>query len=337
MRTSPVTGAPILSVLTLSALLLAGVAVAQSKDIIVIVKATNSPYWQIVLSGAKQAGKDYGVNVIAQGAAAESDIAGQIGILENAAARKPMAIVISPTASDPLGAPIDAVAAAKIPLIMIDSGAKTTAYTSFLTTNNFNAGGLAADALAADIKARTGKAEGKVAIMTSLPGVGSLTARDNGFKDTLAKKYPGLKVVANRYGDDDATKALSVMLDILSANPDLVGVFADNLTMGVGVGKAIEEQKAAKKVSAISFDSSDQLVTYLKSGAIDSLIIQDPYMMGYGGVRAAMLAASGTKLPKDVDTGAYAVTLKNFNSAQIQGLLDSSKRKIDKNKLGLGF
>ena len=94
MRTSPVTGAPILSVLTLSALLLAGVAVAQSKDIIVIVKATNSPYWQIVLSGAKQAGKDYGVNVIAQGAAAESDIAGQIGILENATARKPMAIVI---------------------------------------------------------------------------------------------------------------------------------------------------------------------------------------------------------------------------------------------------
>ena len=100
---------------------------------------------------------------------------------------------------------------------------------------------------------------------------------------------------------------------------------------------SIEEQKAAKKVSAISFDSSDQLVTYLKSGAIGSLIIQDPYMMGYGGVRAAMLAASGTKLPKDVDTGAYAVTLKNFNSAQIQGLLDSSKRKIDKNKLGLGF
>ena len=323
-------------IVSLSTLLL-GTASAQSKDIIVIVKATNSPYWQIVLSGAKQAGKDYGVNVIAQGAAAESDIAGQISILENAAARKPMAIVISPTANDPLGAPIDAVAAAKIPLIMIDSGAKTTAYTSFLTTNNFNAGALAADALAADIKARTGKVQGNVAIMTSLPGVGSLTARDNGFKDQLAKKYPLLKVVANRYGDDDATKALSVMLDIMSANPTLVGVFADNLTMGVGVGKAIEEQKASGKISAVSFDSSDQLTTYLKSGAIDSLIIQDPYMMGYGGVRAAMLAASGSKLPKEVDTGAYSVTLKNFNTAKIQGLLDSSKRKIDKNKLGLGF
>lgn len=324
------------AIVALSSLLL-GAAAAQSKDIIVIVKATNSAYWQIVLSGAKQAGKDYGVNVISQGAAAESDIAGQISILENAASRKPMAIVISPTANDPLGSPIDAVAAAKIPLIMIDSGAKTKAYTSFLTTNNFNAGGLAADALAADIKARTGKVAGKVAIMTSLPGVGSLTARDNGFKDRLAKKYPGLKVVANRYGDDDATKALSVMLDISSANPDLVGVFADNLTMGVGVGKAIEERKASKSISVISFDSSDQLVTYLKSGAIDSLIIQDPYMMGYGGVRAAMLAATKAKLPKEVDTGAYSVTLKNFGSAQIQGLLDSSKRKIDKNKLGLGF
>ncbi|WP_309571067.1 ABC transporter substrate-binding protein [Deinococcus sp.] len=317
--------------------LLLGTALAQSKDIIVIVKATNSPYWQIVLSGAKQAGKDYGVNVVAQGAAAESDIAGQISILENAAARKPMAIVISPTANDPLGAPIDAVAAAKIPLIMIDSGAKTTAYTSFLTTNNEAAGAKAADALAADVMAHTGKAEGNVAIMTSLPGVGSLTARDKGFKDQLAKKYPGLKVVANRIGDDDATKALSVMLDIMSANPNLVGVFADNLTMGVGVGKAIEEQKMSDKVSVVSFDSSDQLVTYLKSGAVDSLIIQDPYMMGYGGVRAAMLAATGKKLPKDVDTGAYSVTMKNMNSAQIAGLLDSSKRKIDKNKLGLGF
>src|ERR1700675_2361460 len=135
----------------------------------IIVKDTTSNYWQIVLAGARKAGKDLGVNVPELGAQSESDISGQISILENAVSEKPAAIVISPTEFKALGKPIDE-AAKKIPIIGIDSAADSNAFTSFLTTDNVQGGRLGADGLADAIKAKYGKAEGDVALITAIPG-----------------------------------------------------------------------------------------------------------------------------------------------------------------------
>jgi ribose transport system substrate-binding protein len=96
---------------------------AQSEPTVpIIVKDTTSFYWQIVLAGARKAGQDLHVNVPELGAQSESDINGQIGILENAVAGKPAAVVISPTQFTALGKPIDA-AAKSVKIIGIDSGA----------------------------------------------------------------------------------------------------------------------------------------------------------------------------------------------------------------------
>src|SRR5271170_6845510 len=104
---------------------------ARAQTIPIIVKDTTSFYWQIVLAGARKAGKDLGVNVPELGAQSESDINGQISILENAVAGNPAAIVISPTQFAALGKPIDE-AAKKVKIIGIDSGADSKAITSFL-------------------------------------------------------------------------------------------------------------------------------------------------------------------------------------------------------------
>ena len=106
----------------------------------IIVKDTTSFYWQIVLAGARKAGKDLGVNVPELGAQSESDINGQISILENAVAGKPAAVVISPTEFEALGKPIDE-AAKKVQIIGIDSAAESKAFTSFLTTDNVGRAG----------------------------------------------------------------------------------------------------------------------------------------------------------------------------------------------------
>src|ERR1700732_2495725 len=72
-------------------------AIAQTKPTIpVIVKDMTSPYWQAVLAGARKAGQDLGVNVVGLGTQSESDVSGQIKILEKAAASNPVAIVIAP-------------------------------------------------------------------------------------------------------------------------------------------------------------------------------------------------------------------------------------------------
>jgi len=290
-----------------------------AQTIPVIVKDTTSQYWQIVLAGARQAGKELHIKVPELGAQSEADIAGQVTALENASSESPAAIVIAPTQFSALGAPITA-AAADTKIIGIDSNADTKSFTSFLSTNNVTGGGVAADALAAAIKAKTGKDEGDIALITALPGVGSLDQRAAGFKAELAK-YPGLKLITNRIADGQPTTGLNIMTDLITAHPNLVGVFASNLPMIQGASQALAES-GNKKISLVGFDSDKTLVSSLQQGVISALIVQDPYKMGYEGVEIAFKASKGEAVPVQIDTGVTAITATNMNDPKSQALLN---------------
>jgi ribose transport system substrate-binding protein len=310
---------------TLGAALAAGMlaaapARAQDVTIPIIVKDTTSFYWQIVLAGARQAGRDLGVKVPELGAQSEADINGQISILENAVAGKPAAVVISPTEFKALGKPIDE-AAKSVPIIGIDSAADSKAFKSFLTTDNVQGGRVAADGLAAAIKEKTGKIAGDVALITSLPGAGSLDQRAKGFKEQLAAKYPDLHLVADRVADGQATTGLNITTDLLTANPNLVGIFASNLIMAQGAGQAIAENGVANKVALIGFDNDDKTLGFLNDGTIAALVVQDPYRMGYDGIKTALAASKGEQVPAAVDTGANLVTKANQNDPKIAALI----------------
>lgn len=294
---------------------------AQQPTIPIIVKDTTSFYWQIVLAGARKAGKDLGVNVPELGAQSESDINGQISILENAVSQGPAAIVIAPTQFAALGKPIDE-AAKSVKIIGIDSAADSKAFTSFLTTDNVEGGRVAADGLAAAIQAKYGKAEGDVALITSIPGVGSLDQRAKGFKEQLAAKYPGLKLVADKVADGQATTGLNIMTDLITANPNLRGVFASNLIMAQGAGQAVAENNVGDTIKLVGFDSDDKLVKFLGDGTITALVVQDPFRMGYDGVKTALAASKGEKVEANVDTGANLITKDSMNSARAQELLN---------------
>ena len=296
-------------------------AAAASPTIPIIVKDTTSPYWQIVLAGARKAGKDLGVTVPELGAQSESDITGEISILENAVAGKPAAVVIAPTEFKALGKPIDE-AAKKVPIIGVDSAADSKAFTSFLTTDNVQGGRIAADGLAQAITEKYGKAEGDVALITSLPGVGSLDQRAKGFKEELATKYPGLKLVADKVADGQATTGLNIMTDLITANPNLRGVFASNLIMAEGAGQAVAENKKGDTLKMVGFDSDDKTIGLLKDGTIYALVVQDPYRMGYDGIKTALAASKGEKVEAFVDTGANLITKANMGGEKQQALLN---------------
>ena len=296
------------------------VPAADKPTIPIIVKDTTSFFWQIVFAGARKAGQDLNVNVPQLGAQSESDINGQIGILENAVSENPAAVVIAPTQFAALGKPIDE-AAKKVKVIGIDSAADSKAFTSFLQTDNVQGGRVAADGLADAIKAKYGKAEGDVALITSLPGVGSLDQRAKGFKEEIAAKYPGLKLVADKVADGMATTGLNIMTDLITANPNLRGVFASNLIMAQGAGQAIAENKAADKIKLVGFDSDDKTVKFLADGNIVGLVVQDPFRMGYEGVKTALAASKGEKVPATVDTGVTLITKENMNTPRSQELL----------------
>jgi ribose transport system substrate-binding protein len=301
-------------------------AASAGDTIAVIVKATTSEYWQWVFKGAEAAGKQLGVKIDELGTP-KDDAAGQISVLESAAGSKPAAIVISPTIFEALGDPIAAVTDAGIPVIVIDSGAKTDKFASFLTTNNEAGGKAAADAIAKCLTDRTGKAAGKVGYLTAMAGHESLDSRDKGFVDGL-KAYPDLKLVGNRVANNEEAEGMSLTADMITKDPDLVGVFADNAQMGTGAGASIAEQKLGSKFCLVAFDSDAGEVEHLKDGSIYALIIQDPYMMGFGGVWYGYAAAHGARLPKNVDTGVGTVTKANMDDPKLAGLLDVKKRKV---------
>jgi ribose transport system substrate-binding protein len=297
-----------------------GAAAADKPTIPVIVKDTTSFYWQIVLAGARAAGKEYNVNVPELGAQSEGDIAGQISILENAVAGKPAAIVISPTQFSALGKPIDE-AAKSTKVIGIDGSADTKSFTSFLGTDNIAGGAAAADALAAGVKEKTGKIEGDVAVLTNIAGQDSGDRRVKGFVDQVKAKYPGLKVVANKVADGQATTALNDTNDLLTAYPKLVGVFANALVMGQGASQALAENKAQNKVTLVSFDSDDKTVKMLADGVIYALAVQNPFREGHDAVKIALDASQGKTVPANIDTGVSIITKANMDSAASKALL----------------
>jgi ribose transport system substrate-binding protein len=311
--------------LAVSALIGQNAAYAED-SIAVIVKATTSEYWQWVFKGAEEAGKQLGVKVEKLGTP-KDDAAGQIGVLETAVASKPAAVVISPTIFEALGDPIAAVTDAGIPVIVIDSGAKTDKYASFLTTNNEAGGRAAAEALAACIKERTGKVAGKVGYLTAMAGHESLDSRDRGFLEGM-KAYPDITVVGNRVGNNEEAQGMSLTADMLTKDPDLIGLFADNAQMGTGAGASISEQKLGDKFCLVAFDSDAGELEHLKGGSIYALVIQDPYMMGFAGVWYGYAAAHGVRLPKNVDTGVGTVTKATMDDPNLVGLLDVSKRQL---------
>ncbi len=289
-----------------------------------IVKTPNSDYWQDCLAGGKAAARQFGIEALQfTGPSSEADIAGQISIVEDAIAKRPDVIVLAPTAAQALVPTIEQANGAGIKVILIDSAANTSKYQTFLATNNYAAGALAAKTLAAAIQRKTGSASGQIAYSTFLSGVGSLTLRDRGFRDAI-KAYPALTIVAHRdAGGSQSTIPISIVADTLTRFPALVGYFADSLITLQGAVTAFRENNVQKsKTSLIGFDASPLLIEALRSGSVDGIVLQDPYQMGYGGIAYGILASAGLITPKTIDTGSYVATPDNLDTPEIRGLLD---------------
>ena len=297
-------------------------AMAQTKPTIsIIVKDTTSVYWQTVLAGARKAGQDLGVDVTELGAQSESDVAGQIGILAKAVASNPAAIVIAPAQFAALGKPIDE-AAKKVKIIGIDSAADTKALTSFVATDEMQAGRIAADALANAITKTYADTEGDVAIITASPRSASPDQSAKGFKEQVANKYRALNVLPEKVADAQAATGLNIMKDLVDADRDLRGVFVSNVIMAEGASQVVYNKSSGDRINYVVFGSDDKLVKSLQDGTIAALVVQDPFRMGYDGVKTALAASKGEKVPATLDTGANIITKANLNSARSQELLN---------------
>lgn len=294
-------------------------------EIAVIIKATDSDFWQYLLVGAENYGKEHPdlVKITTYGPPSETDIAEQVSILENVVSTNPDGIVIASTSSDSTVPALEQAYDKGIAVITVDNKVNTDKVHSFLATDNQVGGAMAADKMVEYMKKAGMSLEGKVGLISAMAGVQVLTDRDSGFTNRLKEIAPNLKVLNTRYVDNDIIKALGVTEDLITTYGDeLVGIFADNNHSADGVARAVGEQGLSDKIIVTAYDSDPEEVAALKSGVLKAIMVQDPYGMGYKGIASAVTIIEGGSLPAYVDTGVTAIEQHNVDDPAILGLLD---------------
>jgi ribose transport system substrate-binding protein len=287
-----------------------------SPSIPIIVKDTTSPYWQAVLNGARKAGQELGVEVLQLGAQSQSDIPAQLGIVQNAIAKKPAALVIAAGRSAAIDKSLgDAKGMVKIVGIDTPEGLVASA----LTLDNAKAGRMAADSLAGAITRTYGDTEGDVAVVTASHG----TSPDQsavGFRSQSKDKYRALNVLPDKIADSQAA-GLDATRALIAANRDLRGIFVSDPVLARGVLQAVAENKSGDKINIVVLGADKDLVKGVLDGTIAALLVQDPVRIGYDAIKTARAAAIGDKVPVNIDVDATLITKANINTPQSQELL----------------
>lgn len=303
-------------------------AAKDNYNVTVIIKATESSYWQTLLLGAQAAAKESNgkIKVTTAGPAAESDMDKQVTILENAISVKPDGIVLASISSTSTVPAVEQAVKAGIPVVTVDNKLKTDVYAEHIATDHAAAAATAADDMVNQWKAKGIDPAGKkVAIISSDSSSAVNQARCKGFSDEIKKLIPTINVLATQFCNGDVQKALDDTDNLLLANKDLIGVFGDNNIMGDGIAKSIEQNKAGDKVTAYAFDSDDTEIKAIQNGYLTGIVVQDPYGMGYNGVLAVVSAAEGKTIDHDLVSKTTLVTKTNINDSAVQKLLYPTK------------
>ncbi len=267
----------------------------------VILKTLSSEYWSYVAAGVKAAEKDLDVTVQLQGPASETAYDEQNNMIETMLADNSIqALVISPLQPDSV---VSVLGGTEKPILFVDTDADYDKKLSYIGTGNEPA------AKSGGVEAAKVAGEGaKAAWIGGVQGNTTSDAREAGFIAGL--KEGGVETVVKQYGEGLADKAASLMENILTSNPDLKVVVANNDEMASGAAKAA---KAAGRDDMVifGFDGIQAGVQNVIDGNVAGTVAQDPYGMGYKAVEAAVKAAKGEKLEEFIDTGSTVVTKDN--------------------------
>jgi ribose transport system substrate-binding protein len=286
------------------------------KTIAVVPKATSHLFWVSVQAGAMAAGQKLDVDVLWNGPPTETDYARQVQIVDSMIARQVDGLAVAAQDRTTLNGALDRAAASHIPVTVFDSGVDSTNYLTFLATNNFQAGQMAARKLASLLNGK-----GKIAMLMHAPGSKSTMDREAGFEDALGKEFPGIHIVARQFSMSDRAKAVSATENFLTAQSDLNGIFTSAEPGSVGAALALKSRGMAGKVKLVAFDASEELVEDLKDASIDALVAQDPFRMGYEAVKTLVDKLHGTNPPKVIDLSAVVVTKGDLEKPEIKALL----------------
>jgi ribose transport system substrate-binding protein len=281
----------------------------------VIPKGANHLFWQTVHAGALKAAAEYGLEIEWNAPPTEVDTPRQIDIVQSMVSRRLAGIAVAPTDRQALVAVIERAAEAGIPVCVFDSEVDTRRRLAYVSTNNEEAGRLAARRMGEILGGR-----GKVAVIGFKPGSASTMERESGFLEETKKLFPRIEVAAVQFGLADRAKSMAVTENVLTAYPDLAALYADNESSSAGAVQALKSRNA-RQVKLVAMDSSEQLVADMKAGWIDSFVLQNPFKMGYESVRVIGEKLAGRTPPPMIDSGLALVLPQQLEEPRVRELL----------------
>lgn len=285
-------------------------------------KGTSSVFWQSIYAGVVAAGHDLDVDILWNGPPQETEFARQIQIVDSMINRRVDGIVLSPAESTALVGVVGRAAKAGIPVTIFDSALDSENYVTFVATDNLGAGELAAKTLSEMLGG-----SGPIALMKHVPGSASTGNREIGFHKAVTETYTNIEIVAEQFCMSDRARALAVAEDFLTAHPKLKAIFCSSEAGTVGVARALESRNMVGKIKLLGFDGSPVLQEGLARGVIDALIIQDPYKIGYIGVRTIVEKLDGGSPEKLIYSPARVITIDDLKNPEVLSILNPKLRK----------
>jgi len=275
-------------------------------EIVLVVKALDSEFWQRLKSGAEAAARaDPGVSFAVLAPEREINIDQQVAILEDQILKKVAALAVAPAGVSQIIPVLDKAKAAGIPVVIVDTDVPWAHKLSFIGIDNRLGGRMAGEYV---LRAIGGK--GKVAVIRGVLGVATQDDRLAGFRDVIAQA-PGVECVAVQPANSERALGMSVMENILTSHPNLRALFATNDQMALGAMEAIAARNLTGKIVLVGFDATREAVRAVLAGQMSAVMAQYPEAIGRRAIEEAIKAARAQPVEKRVDLGTALVTKEN--------------------------
>ena len=290
--------------------------------IAVIPKGTTHEFWKSIHAGAVKAQRELDIAIIWKGPLKEDDREDQIALVENFISRGVSGIVLAPLDDTALRVPVANATRSGIPVVIIDSGLQSEDFVSFVATDNYRGGRLAG----ADMAQRL-NAKGKVIMLRYQEGSASTMKREQGFLDAIDEHADIEITSSNQHGGATTESAYQASENLLAPLKDangkltIQGIFCPNESTTFGMLRALQDAGLAGSVIFIGFDSSEKLVRALENDQIHGLVLQNPFQMGYLGVKTMVAHLKNQPVEKRIDTGVALVTKDNMSDPDIKDVL----------------
>jgi len=282
----------------------------------IITKSTTSDFWKTVFAGANAASTEYNLTVTFDGPDNEEDYETQNRMIKEAVANGAEVIIFSAVDYNANADAINQAAKRGVKIVIIDSAVNSDQISSSISTDNYEAGKMAGDAVIACEDEVL-----NVGIVNFDKNSANGQQREEGFiervsTDSRINIVETINVISTIEDSMEGTK------ELLRNHPEINVIATFNEWTSLGVGYAIEELGLAERTTVVAFDSNVVSVGMLETGEVDALIVQNPYAMGYLGVEAAYnlifnLAINET----EVDTSTTLVTRENMFDDECQKVL----------------